>query len=80
MVDDNMTDEQKATAVRKTELDRLALGALSDPSDDDSCVLCLTTMLVHDGCEPSPICDSCAQDAAVALAKFYQEHQDRRGG
>lgn len=73
MADEEMTVAQRAMADRETELDKLTTAVLADVPDDDTCVLCQATMLVHDGCEPTPICDSCAQLAAAVFATAHQD-------
>lgn len=43
--------------------------ALSDP-DDECCVRCHALGSTDDGCDPSPMCHHCAQEAVLELAQY----------
>lgn len=64
---------------KKTELERLLEISKMQPNDDNTCIDCGCEYEVRDGCDPSLLCDQCAQSAweqlAAALNTFVSPAQ-----
>ncbi len=69
-------------SVHDVPIAELAKMAASDPQCEDGgydCVVCGGPFSVPDDLEPTPLCDPCAQTAAVRLAKHIAVILDSRG-
>lgn len=47
------------------------------PPDDDECAACYDLVSLDDGCDPTPLCHTCAQEAAMVLAADLEASRAR---